>query len=114
MCVRRGEQSSYWPRGADGSPRRVRGLVHHARPFVGVLQMSNSKSLRLTSGDKCPQNGSKNAPMAPRPHLGCSHEGSRVARVLRGSVFYERGTLLKRFRVFPRRMSEAPLDDVQH
>ena len=29
-------------------------------------------------GDKCLQNGSKTAPTAPRPHLGCPHEGSRV------------------------------------
>ena len=28
--------------------------------------------------DNCQQNGFKNAPMAPRPHLGCPHEGSRL------------------------------------
>jgi len=63
-----------------------------SRPVQGTrkLETSPRKALRggiakvkfqelaLTFGDKCPQNGSENAPMAPRPHLGCPHEGSRV------------------------------------
>ena len=32
-----------------------------------------------TFGNKCPQNGSKNEPRAPRTSMGCPHEGPRVA-----------------------------------
>ena len=49
----------------------------------GYLKSQFSRDL-VNFGDKCPQNGSKTAPTAPRPHLGCPHEGSRVVVVCLG------------------------------
>ena len=43
----------------------------------GISKVNFQETLSIF-GDKCPQNGSKTAPTAPSPHLGCPHEGSRV------------------------------------
>ena len=54
-------------------------------PSWGYLKVNFSETLS-TFGDKCPQNGSKNEPMAPRTNLECPHIGVCVerARVFRG------------------------------
>ena len=58
--------------------RRARKLsTHHARPFEPSIKSHFLKSFS-TSGDNCPQTGSKTAPRAPRPHLGCPHEWPSV------------------------------------
>jgi len=49
----------------------------HARPFVGVFKVL-FKEMLSTFGNKCPQNGSKNEPRAPRTCMGCPHEGPQV------------------------------------
>jgi len=49
----------------------------------GISKVNFQETLSIF-GDKCPQNGSKTAPTAPRPHLGCPHEGSRVVVVCLG------------------------------
>ena len=70
----------YTPHPTWPSPRRAR-RARFALPrkaLRGGIAKVKFQELALNFGDKCPQNGSKNAPMAPRPHLGCPHEGSRV------------------------------------
>ena len=49
----------------------------HSRPFVPSIK-SHFGKISSTFGDKCPQNGSKTAPTAPRPHLGYPHIGPFV------------------------------------
>ena len=46
-------------------------------PSWGYLKSQFSRDL-VNFRDECPQNGSKNDPMAPRTTLGCPHEGPRV------------------------------------
>ena len=46
-------------------------------PSWGYLKSQFSID-RVNFGDKCPQNGSKTAPTAPRPHLGYPHIGPFV------------------------------------
>ena len=48
----------------------------------GYLKSQFSTDL-VIFGDTCPQNGSKTAPTAPRPHLGCPHKGPSVASQVR-------------------------------
>ena len=55
----------------------------HARPFAGGFKRHFCEDLS-TSGDKCPQNGSKNEATAPRTGLGCSREGPRAEPRLEG------------------------------
>ena len=43
-------------------------------PSWGYLKVIFSETLSFF-GDKCPQNGSKNEPMAPRTNLECPHIG---------------------------------------
>ena len=52
----------------------------------GGIAKVKFQEIALTFGDKCPPNGANNAPMAPRPHLGCPHEGSRVATEMERST----------------------------
>ena len=47
-------------------------------PSWGYLKVNSSETLSIF-GAKCPQNGSKNDPIAPRTTLGCPHEGPSVA-----------------------------------
>ena len=43
----------------------------------GISKVNCQETLSIF-GDKCPQNGSKNDPMAPRTTLECPHEGPSV------------------------------------
>ena len=52
----------------------------------GSISKVNFQETLSILSDKCPQNGSKTAPTAPRPHLGCPHEGSRVERASRDNM----------------------------
>ena len=54
----------------------------------------NFQETLLISGDKCPQNGSKNDPMAPRTTLECPHEGPSVVSLEWAAVRNERATAL--------------------
>ena len=45
---------------------------------VGISNVNLQETLSIV-GDKCPQNGSKNDPMAPRTTLECPHEGPSMA-----------------------------------
>ena len=49
----------------------------------GISKVNFQETLSIC-GDKCPQNGSKTAPTAPRPHLGYPHIGPFVG--YRGAV----------------------------
>ena len=54
---------------ASSSPRKaLRG---------GISKVNFQETLSIV-GDKCPQNGSRNDPMAPRTTLECPHEGPSV------------------------------------
>ena len=62
---------------------RVRsgGGVHHDEPpkvLRGGISKVNFQETLSSFGDKCPKNGSKTAPTAPRPHLGYPHIGPFV------------------------------------
>ena len=52
-------------------------LNHHARPFEPSIT-GQFWEILTTFGDKCPQNSSKNKPMAPKTNLECPHEGPSV------------------------------------
>jgi len=47
--------------------------------LCGGISKVNFQETLSSFGDKCPQNGSKTAPPAPRPHLGYPHIGPFVA-----------------------------------
>jgi len=55
----------------SSSPRKV---------LRGGISKVNFQETSSIFGDKCPQNCSKNDPMAPRTTLECSHEGPRVVK----------------------------------
>jgi hypothetical protein len=67
------------PRSIDGagSPPPPPFLDCSRGPSWGYLKSHFSRDL-VNFRDECPQNGSKNDPMAPRTTLGCPHEGPRV------------------------------------
>ena len=46
--------------------------------LCGGISKVNFQETLSSFGDKCPQNGSKTAPTAPRPHLGYPHIGPFV------------------------------------
>ena len=62
-------------------------VAHFASPrkaLRGGISKVNFQKTLSSSGDKSPQNGSKNDPMAPRLTLECPHEGLSVAHSLCG------------------------------
>ena len=64
-------------------PLRVRTCQHREsslprRALRGGISNVNFEHSLSTFGNKCPQNGSKNEPRAPRTSLGCPQEGPSV------------------------------------
>ena len=87
MVVRGGEAVSY-ERGTPVQPAPEPLPSEEGTPTQGpswgYLKKSIFKRTLSIFGDECPQNGSKNDPMAPRTTLECPHEGPSVAeKVLR-------------------------------
>ena len=75
--------STLEPFSPEAGPSRTRSS-HAAAPrsppeaLCGGISKVNFQQTLSSFCDKCPQNGSKTAPTAPRPHLGYPHIGSSV------------------------------------
>ena len=54
--------------------------------LCGGISKVNFQETLSSFGDKCPQNGSKTAPRAPKPPLECPHEGSSVGPISSSST----------------------------
>ena len=66
-------------RGTPAFPETAEALLSTPpEALCGGISKVNFQETLSSFGDKCPQNGSKTAPTAPRPHLGYPHIGPFV------------------------------------